>query len=46
METELLDDRFDAKVIPLVPFVTASIDSDTLIELLVPGAHRTLFHNG
>lgn len=46
VETALLGDRFDAKAIPLVPFVTASIDSDTLIELLVSGAHRTPFHNG
>ena len=43
--TALLGDRFDARAIFLVMVVTAAIDSDTLIGLLVPGAHRSLFHN-
>lgn len=43
--TALLGDRFDTRAILLVLFVAAGIDSDTLIGLLMPGAHRTLFHN-
>ena len=43
--TALLGDRFDAKAILLIMFVTASIDLDTLVGLYMPGAHRALFHN-
>ena len=43
--TALLGDRFSARAIGVVMVATASIDSDTLIGLLAPGAHRTLFHN-
>ncbi|ELY57433.1 metal-dependent hydrolase [Natronolimnohabitans innermongolicus] len=43
--TALLGERFDGRAIAIVMVASASIDLDTLVGLVFPGAHRALFHN-
>ncbi|MFC7230804.1 metal-dependent hydrolase [Saliphagus sp. GCM10025308] len=41
----LLADRFDTRAILFVMAVTALLDLDTLLGIVVPGTHRAAFHN-
>ncbi|UTF52329.1 metal-dependent hydrolase [Natronosalvus rutilus] len=41
----LLADRFDTRAVLFVMAVTALVDLDTLLGIVVPGTHRAAFHN-
>lgn len=41
----LLGDRLDGRSLAFVVGAAALVDLDTLIGLVLPGAHRSLFHN-